>query len=238
MRGCHRLSALILVAWLGVPGAARAQTGAAAPQPAPAVDPTLPLSFTLTADDRGPDGRARRPSPLSAPGGFRPLSGWTGRVDSSFVSSAGFETRFTSGATDGARTNVLPPDGRDRWMVRASATRRGPAGITFTGTVSGRRDQAALSDLQDATGMAAPAAGMRSLYLDPTRLDATFWDARFRAERAFDLGAVELRLFGEAHASIEAGVAAKREVVGARPGVATKPLSGRALRFGLVAAFD
>ena len=73
--------------------------------------------------------------------------------------------------------------------------------------------------------------------LDPARYP-TVWDTRLRVERAFQLRGVDLRLVGEASATL--GGATSLSAPGAPvlpPELAAQRLTGRALRFGVVVGF-
>ena len=124
----------------------------------------------------------------------------------------------------------------DQWSVGMTATRPGPWGTLFSGTVTARRQVEPNTLLGDVTGMLPPGASSWSLMFDPTR-STMMWDTRVRLDRTVKVRAADLTFFGEAYKSFQ-GASQGDSALIPLPVEATQGLrTGTAVRVGLRVGF-
>jgi hypothetical protein len=154
--------------------------------PVPQASPVPGLSFDL--------GR-------TTPSARLPLLGSTS-LSGSATSSAGTATAGHLYAAIPSLHGLNPSRRPDQWTLGVTATRPGPWGTLFTGTVQSRRQVGPSTLLTDVTGMTVSSPASWSLLFDPSK-SSIVWDARLRLERAFTVGQVDLTVFGEAYRSFQ-----------------------------------
>jgi hypothetical protein len=187
----NALPACAACVWLSLPSPAGAQPQA--PPPPPAV--TLPDPHAVELDAAG-QGRKMdlkaKPVPADRPLFFD----WSLEGSSSWSAAHGFQVRGdgTVAPVPGLSPSWLALGPSWDFNVRAGMT--GPGGVRFTakaGGTSGGRMPLFASPMLVAGG----AAGPLNQQLDPAQRDQ-IWSVGTEVERVFDLGRIDLSLFGEA----------------------------------------
>jgi len=159
----------------------------------------------------------------------RPLfGGWTVESSATWSDGTGFPISTTTPRA-GTRPEPSWMIGHPRWNVAARFRQAGPGGLTFTAKAGARRGSMLPPFLTDIIGtntvIDIPADNM-----DPASRQ-TFVDIAAGVERGFDVGPVEIRLFGEGTLAAAIRKSALQPVVPGA-GAPMKP-DGAALRFGV-----
>jgi hypothetical protein len=198
--------------------------------------PTKSLELSTTARpgdlDAAVKERARlRQTPL--------FGGWDARVDATWTDTHGFRWQSSSTGAElfapSAKWSTMPADAS--WRLKVRATRVGPAGLRFTGQAGNRRGYELPTFLSTVVGsdQSLPAAGTQLFH--PGSFSMA-WDAQLRVERPFEFGRLEVRLIGEALASLDRGGPASPAAGSpATPTGAAKRLPSRAARLGVKLGF-
>lgn len=124
----------------------------------------------------------------------------------------------------------------DQWSVGITATRPGPWGTLFSGTVTSRRQVGPSTLLTDVTGVSAGDPTSGALLANPSP-SSLVWDARLGLQKTFTRRGVDLTIFGEGYRSFQSEPAEGAAGLPLSPDASKALRTGGAARFGIKIGF-